>query len=95
VEVVTVGTLSEAAGSGDRLETLRTLRDVLARTIEGCGSPRDLAALSRQLTLVLAEIAELAPPAAEKRTPLDELRSRRAGRGPAPKGAGRAGKPAV
>lgn len=89
------GGIAVVAAAGDRLVTLRALRDLLAREIEGCESPRDLAALSRQLTLVLADIEELAPPAEQKGTPLDELRRRRSARGPTPKAAGRPSKPAV
>lgn len=89
------GGIAVVAATGDRLATLGALRDLLAREIQGCESSRDLAALSRQLTLVLADIEELAPPAAEKGTPLDELRKRRAARGPTPKGSGRSTKPAV
>lgn len=54
-------TLAVAAKTGDRLEALRVLRDTIARAIDTCESGRDLAALSRQLTDVLAQIAALAP----------------------------------
>ena len=77
--------LRSAAASGDRLAALRELRDLLARSISGVEVPaRDVAALSRQLTLVLAEIAELAPPAQVKGNPLDELNRRRVARGADP-----------
>jgi len=77
--------LSEIAATGDRLATLERLRDHLAREIESSQTTaRDLAALSRQLQQVLAEIAELRPPAETKGTPLDELNARRAARGSAP-----------
>ena len=77
--------LRSAAASGDRLAALRELRDLLARSISGVEVPaRDVAALSRQLTLVLAEIAELAPPAQAKGNPLDELNRRRVARGADP-----------
>lgn len=87
--------LKESAASGDRVATLRALRDLLAAEIEGCGSARDVAALSRQLTMVMVEIAELAPPVAKKGTPLDELRARRTARGATSKSSGRAKKSAV
>ena len=87
--------LTAAAVSGDRVSTLAALRDLLAAEIERSESSRDVAALSRQLTMVMGEIADLAPPAAKKGTPLDELRARRAARGPAAKGPGRAKKSAV
>jgi hypothetical protein len=73
-----------AAASGDRVRALRSLRDVVARTIAGTDSARDVAALSRQLTDVLAQIeaAEKAEPE-KKGSPLDELQNRRAARKPA------------
>lgn len=69
--------LLEAVQSGDRVKALTELRDTLAREIEACDSARDVAALSRQLTDVLAMLAKAAPPES-KGTPLDELASRRA-----------------
>ena len=74
-------TLPETAASGDRLATLRDLRDLLARTITESDSARDVASLSRQLTDVLSliETAEKAAPEA-KGTALDELRKRREAR---------------
>lgn len=82
--------LSESAASGDRLETLRDLRDLLATQIQGCESLRDLAALSGRLQAVLAEIAELEPKKAVG-DDIDEIARRRAARrsGPA-KSPGRA-----
>ena len=71
--------MSEAASTGERVTALEELRDVLARAIDGCESARDLAALSRQMTDVLAQLDELAPPAT-KGTALDELTRRRQGR---------------
>lgn len=77
--------LMEAAASGDRLVALRALRSVLAATITAGPPPRDLAALSRQLTDVLAQIEEAEKSAPEhKGTPLDELEKRRAARGAKP-----------
>ena len=46
------------ADSGDRLETLRALRHKVAETISKSESGRDIAALSRQLREVMAEIEE-------------------------------------
>lgn len=82
--------LTESAESGDRLATLRDLRDLLAKQIQACDSMRDLAALSGRLQAVLAEIAILEPKKAEG-DGIDEIARRRAARraGPA-KGAGRA-----
>lgn len=71
--------LSESAESGDRLATLRDLRDILARQIESCDSLRDLASLSGRLQAVLDQIAELEPKKAEG-DGIDEIASRRAAR---------------
>ena len=71
--------LSESAASGDRLQTLRDLRDLLARQIEACESLRDLAALSGRLQAVLAEIQTLEPKKAEG-DGIDEIARRRAAR---------------
>lgn len=68
--------LSEAASTGDRVVTLRELRDVLASQIEVTDSGRDVAALSRQLTDVLAQIDVLAPSKAEVDV-VDEIATRR------------------
>lgn len=70
------GTLVSAAASDDRVRTLRVLRDRIAASIDACESDRDLAALSRQLTDVLAQIEEIAP-APREVSPLDELAQRR------------------
>lgn len=51
--------LASAASGGDRLGTLRALRDRIAREIDTTQSARDVAALSRQLTDVLAQIEDL------------------------------------
>lgn len=71
--------LLESAESGNRLDTLRDLRDLLARQIQGCDSLRDLAALSGRFQAVLAEIAELEPKKAEG-DGVDEIAARRAAR---------------
>lgn len=86
-------TLSESASSGDRLQTLRDLRDLLARQIEVCESGRDLAALSARLQSVLEEITALEPRKAEG-DGIDEIAKRRAARRPSPaKGSARAKRP--
>lgn len=71
--------LHESAVSGDRLETLRDLRDLIARQLEACDSMRDLAALSGRLQSVLAEIATLQPAEAKGDT-IDEIAARRVAR---------------
>ena len=69
--------LADASASGSRVDTLRALRDLLARELEDPGTPPAAkAAMARQVVLILAEIDELAPPE-QKGTALDELASRR------------------
>lgn len=70
--------VSEIAESGNRLATLRALRDRLAREIDRDPEPRDLAALSSRLEKVLAEIDGLSGP--EEHDAVDELRRKRAER---------------
>ena len=69
----------EAATSGDRLATLRKLRDTLARSVDECDSMRDLAALSGRLQSVLDEIAKIEGPK-KVGDNIDELAQRRAAR---------------
>lgn len=72
--------LSDSCRSGDRVAALRDLRDLLAQTIVSSDSARDVAALSRQLVDVLAQIDAAQGPA-QVGTALDELRQRRSSRG--------------
>lgn len=73
-----VGRLGAVARNGDRLATLRTLRDVLADSMDSSQDARSVAALSRQMTDVLAQIDDLTADADEKpQTKLDELLARR------------------
>jgi len=82
--------LSESAAAGDRLQTLRDLRDLLAQQIQSCDSLRDLSSLSGRLQAVLAEIADLEPKKAEG-DGVDEIAARRAARRSSPtKGSTRA-----
>lgn len=71
--------LTESAESGDRLATLRDLRDLLAREVVACESPKDLAPLSGRLQAVLAEIAGLEPKKSEG-DGIDEIAQRRSAR---------------
>ena len=71
-----MGDLTEAASSGDRVATLEALRDLLASALVDAKYAKDVAPLVRQMTLVLADLAELKPPE-RKGTPLDELANRR------------------
>ena len=59
------------------MAALVALRDTLAQAIDGVGAKRDLAALSRQLTDVLAKIDAHRPAV---RRPADELKAKRAKR---------------
>lgn len=74
--------LESTAQSGDQLATLKGLRDQVARTLDATSSARDVSSLSKQLTDVLARIAEVekAELKAGKGTKLDELAKRRARR---------------
>ena len=51
--------LITAADTGDRLETLIALRDLLAARLQNSKNDRDIAAISRRLMQCVAEIAEL------------------------------------
>jgi hypothetical protein len=75
--------LPTVAAHGDRLDTLRALRDRLAREIHQSGSARDVAALSRQLRETLAEVDRLGAKTTitQEDTTFDELSRRRADRG--------------
>lgn len=55
--------LGAIASEGDRLATLEALRDRIARSVDSPKTlARDLAALSRQLVQITAEIDELRKP---------------------------------
>lgn len=51
--------LVTATATGDRLESLIALRDLLAARLQTSKSDRDIAAISRRLMQCLAEIEEL------------------------------------
>ena len=79
----TESSLASKALSGDRLETLKALRDELAKRIDRPRTAaRDVAALARQLTEVLTQIesANRKQAAKAKGTATDELAARRAAR---------------
>lgn len=73
-------TLTEAAASNSRRDTLIALRDKLAVAIESCESGRDIAALSKRLMEVMNEIETLPEPNAKK-NPAQFARSRVKSRG--------------
>ena len=59
--------LVEAAKSGNKRETLIALRDKIAETIENCESGRDMAANSKRLMEVMAELEALPDPNEKKK----------------------------
>ena len=68
--------LTDAAKSGDKRETLIALRDKIAATIDGCESGRDMAANSKRLMEVMAEIDALPEPVAERKSAHDKLKDK-------------------
>ena len=69
-------TLTEAAMSGDKRATLIALRDKIAETIENCESGRDMAANSKRLMEVIAELESLPDPSAKKESKHDKLKKK-------------------
>ena len=69
-------TLLEAVRTGDRRTALVALRDAVAETIDAKDSARDIAALSKRLMEVMAEIDALPDPEDEA-SPLDAARNKR------------------
>ena len=72
-----MGSLVEAAKSGDKRATLIALRDKLAETIDNCESGRDMAANSKRLMEVMAELESLPDPKEIKISKHDRLKERR------------------
>jgi len=66
--------LLKAAQSGDKRQTLIALRDKIAETIENCDSGRDIAANSKRLMEVMAELEELPDPESQKLSKHDRLK---------------------
>lgn len=64
--------LTEAVKTGDRRSMLEALRDTIAETIDGTESGRDIAALSKRLLEVSAELEAI--PADPSSTPLGRAR---------------------
>ena len=71
---VIMAELLEAAKTGDKRATLIALRDKLAETIENCESGRDMAANSKRLMEVMAEIEALPDPEETKESKHDRLK---------------------
>lgn len=67
--------LTSAAKTGNRRETLVALRDSLALAIDNCESGRDIAALSKRLMEVMAELDALPPEKPD--SPLAKARKKR------------------
>jgi hypothetical protein len=65
------------------MSALTALRDRLAVDLDECRSKRDLAALSRQLVMVLGRLSELQKPVGSR---IDEIAKRRARRQAAARG---------
>lgn len=68
--------LIDAAKSGDKRATLIALRDKLAETIDKCESGRDMAANSKRLMEVMAELETMPDPEAKKTSKHDRLKRR-------------------
>lgn len=71
-----MGKLLSAAESGNRLKTLKELRDMLAGWLESSACDRDKAALTRQFVGVLAEIEEIENASGSKRTSIADMREK-------------------
>lgn len=71
--------LADLVSGGDDLEMLKCLRLNIARQLEDTESGRDMAALSKQFMDITKEIRALekAKPKPDRRTALDEARSKR------------------
>lgn len=68
--------LLDAARSGDKRATLIALRDKLAETIDKCESGRDMAANSKRLMEVMAELETMPDPESKKTSKHDRLKRR-------------------
>lgn len=69
--------LTDATGTGDRVQILTALRDYLAGLVDCHDGPaKDIAPITKQLADVVRELDSLAP-SQRKGTALDELSARR------------------
>lgn len=71
-----MATLTDAVKSGDKRETLIALRDKIAQTIDNCESGRDMAANSKRLMEVIAELEALPDPNTVKVSKHDRLKAK-------------------
>ena len=67
--------LEDVSAAGDDLATLKALRRKIAAAIDNSNSGRDIAALSRQLTLVMDQIRKLE--AEDRPTEIEDLLAKR------------------
>ena len=67
--------LEDISAAGDDLATLKALRQKIAAAIDNSNSGRDIAALSRQLSLVMDSIREME--AQNKHTEIEDLLAKR------------------
>ena len=67
--------LEDVSAAGDDLATLKALRRKIAAAIDKSNSGRDIAALSRQLTLVMDQIRKLE--AEDRPTEIEDLLAKR------------------
>lgn len=74
-------TLTEAARSNSRRDTLIALRDKLAAAIDECESGRDIAALSKRLMEVMGELDSIPDPNSQTKNPAQLARERSRKRG--------------
>lgn len=68
--------LINAAKSGDKRATLIALRDKLAETIDRCESGRDMAANTKRLMEVMAELEAMPDPQQKKISKHDRLKKK-------------------
>lgn len=66
--------LLNAVKSGDKRKTLIALRDKIAATIDNCESGRDMAANSKRLMEVIAELESLPDPSEKRISKHDRLK---------------------
>lgn len=71
-----MGNLVNAVKTGDKRATLIALRDKIAETIDNCESGRDMAANSKRLMEVMAEIEALPDEKSKRVSRHDRLKSK-------------------
>ena len=65
-----MGKLLTAVRSNDKRRMLAELRDQIAKTIEGCESGRDMAALSKRIMEIVEDIEDIDAAKAEAMNPV-------------------------